>query len=138
MSFVLDASVTLSWILDSPLPALAVKTRQALFAGERGMVPALWHLEVANGLVMAERHRNMSAADVLESLSYVENLAAQFIDTYTDLIPVRRAVNSARASRLTSYDAVYLELARQNDACLATLDRDLVSACAKASVQLFE
>jgi predicted nucleic acid-binding protein len=138
MPFVLDASVTLAWLLDNPVPALAVKTRQALFAGERGMVPALWHLEVANGLVMAERHRNLSAADVLESLTYVENLAGQHIETYTDLIPVRRALNSARNSRLTSYDALYLELARQSGVRLATLDRDLISACAEASVQLFE
>jgi hypothetical protein len=60
-----------------------------MFSGERGMVPALWHLEVANGLAMAERYRNLSSGDVLKSLTYLENLVSQFIDTYTDFVPVR-------------------------------------------------
>lgn len=137
MPFVLDASVTLAWILDNPIPALALKAKKTLFAGERGIVPSLWHLEIANGLAMAERHRNLSLADALKSLTYIENLAAQFIDTRTDFVPIRRALNNARTFQLTAYDAVYLDLARQNGVSLATLDRDLASACGKALVQLF-
>ena len=63
-SFVLDASVTLAWVLDNPVPVYALGVRQELFRGRRGLVPALWHLEIANGLAMAERRRDLSAADV--------------------------------------------------------------------------
>ena len=60
-SFVLDASVALAWVLDNPVPVYALEVRQELFRGKRGLVPALWHLEIANGLAMAERRRDLEA-----------------------------------------------------------------------------
>ena len=53
--FVLDASVALAWVLDNPAPVYALEVRQGMLTGKRGLVPALWHLEIANGLAMAER-----------------------------------------------------------------------------------
>jgi predicted nucleic acid-binding protein len=137
MPFVLDASVALAWILDRPVPTVAVKARQALLAGERALVPGLWHLEVANGLAMAERRGALSATDVLQSLTYIEELSAQFIDTQSEFVSIRHALNLARNTELTVYDAVYLDVARQNGLSLATLDRELMLACSKASVQVF-
>ena len=54
-TFVLHASVALGWTLDNPLPVSAAQAKQALLSGARALVPALWHLEIANGLVVAER-----------------------------------------------------------------------------------
>lgn len=138
MPFVLDASVALAWIMDNPIPATAVRAREALLTGDRALVPALWHLEVANGLVVAERHRALTASDAARFLTYIEELTAQFIETDTEFVSVRRALHSARSSHLTAYDAVYLEVARQNGLPLATLDRELMSACSKLSVPIFK
>ena len=63
--FVLDASVALAWVLDNPIPAYALDVRRALGNGKRGLVPALWHLEIANGLISAERRRNLVGADLI-------------------------------------------------------------------------
>ena len=54
-NFVLDASVALGWILDNPVPRLATRAKQALLSGTRAVVPALWHLEIAKSLIVAER-----------------------------------------------------------------------------------
>jgi hypothetical protein len=63
-----DASITLGWILDNPIPPPATRAKQALLSGVRAVVPALWHLEIANALAVAERRGIMSGSDVVLSL----------------------------------------------------------------------
>ena len=135
-SFVLDASVALAWVLDNPVPVYALEVRQELFRGKRGLVPALWHLEIANGLAMAERRRDLSVADVEDALKQIEATAASKVETRVDLVPARDTLASARAFQLTAYDAVYLELARREGLALATLDKGLREAAKKAGVEL--
>jgi predicted nucleic acid-binding protein len=136
--FVLDASVALAWVLDNPAPVYALEVRQELLRGMRGLVPALWHLEIANGLAMAERRRDLSAADVEDALEQIQATAASKVDTYLDLVPLREALENARAFQLTAYDAVYLELARREGLALATLDKGLRAAAVKAAVALMK
>jgi hypothetical protein len=38
--------------------------KQHLLKGARAVVPALWHLEMSNGLVVAQRRSILTAADV--------------------------------------------------------------------------
>lgn len=45
--FVLDASVTLAWVIDRATMPYAARIRQLLLTGERAVVPALWRLEIA-------------------------------------------------------------------------------------------
>ena len=136
--FVLDASVALAWVLDNPVPAYALEVRQEIFKGKRGLVPALWHLEIANGLAMGERRRDLSAADAEDALEQILLTAASKVDTQVDLVPARDALANARAFQLTAYDSVYLELARQEGLPLATLDKGLRAAAAKAGVALLK
>jgi predicted nucleic acid-binding protein len=136
--FVLDASVALAWVLDNPIPIYALEVRQEILMGKRGLVPALWHLEIANGLAMAERRRDLSAADVEDALEQIQVTAVNKVDTETNLIPARDALASARAFQLTAYDAVYLELARREGLPLATLDKGLRAAAVKAGVALLK
>lgn len=134
--FVLDASVALAWFVDHPVPSYALRVQQLLLGGARALVPALWHLEMANGLAVAERRRILSAADVSRSLADLEQLLAQSIESSGDFISMRQALTSARAFGLSAYDAVYLDAARREKAPLATLDRQLRSAAGRAGVDL--
>jgi len=136
--FVLDASVALAWVLDNPVPVYSLEVRQEMFRGKRGLVPAWWHLEIANGLATAERRRDLSAADAEDALDQILLMAASKVDTQVDLVPARDAHANARAFQLTAYDAVYLELARQEGLPLATLDKGLRAAAAKAGVALLK
>ena len=135
--FVLDASVALAWFLDNPVAPLALRIKRALLGGARAVVPALWHLEMANGLVVAERRRILTPADVTRSLMQGEQLAAQ-ITTHSDLVSARQALATARAFQLSAYDAVYLDTARNAGLPLATLDRGMRAAAGRAAVELFE
>ena len=87
-AFVLDASVALCWFLDHPVPPYANRIRQLLISGSSAVVPTLWHLEMANGLVVAERRGVLSASDVDRSLFDLEQLLAQMIQSDAALISV--------------------------------------------------
>ena len=86
MSFVLDASTTLACYFDDErsgyTEALLMRLQK-----ETLVVPAvLWEVEVANGLVGAERRKRLSATEVnairsaLKKLSVEETLPAGAID----------------------------------------------------------
>ncbi len=134
---VLDASVALAWFLDRPIPPLAVRTRQELLGGGRAIVPSLWHLEVANSFAMAERRGLLETADIGPYLDGLEQLLIQAIDTSTATVPLRQVYSTARAFQLSAYDAAYLELAREEQIALATLDQDLRQAATRAGIELF-
>jgi predicted nucleic acid-binding protein len=136
--FVLDASVALAWVLDNPVPVYALDAQREILAGKRGLVPALWHLEIANGLAMAERRGDLSGADVENALDQILATAASKLDTEANLISARDALANARSFQLTAYDAVYLDLARREGLPLATLDKRLRVAAAKAGIALLK
>ena len=129
--FVLDASVALAWFLDDEQAPQADNVRARLIR-ERAYVPQLWHLEVRNGLIIAERRGRLSATRINECLEAIKWLPIQ-----TDSEAVLDTVVSlARMHNLSVYDAVYLELAKRRDAALASLDGALLRAAAEEGVQL--
>jgi len=134
--FVLDASVALAWVLDRPEPIYALQVRKELARGKRGLVPALWFLEVANGLAIAERRGDLTSVEVDIALKQIESTAASSLNTDTGLTALRDALTGARTWQLTAYDASYLDLARREGLPLATLDKSLASAAKKAGVAI--
>jgi predicted nucleic acid-binding protein len=134
--FVLDASVALRWFLGHPVPAYANKVRQFFFKGARAVVPALWHLEMSNGLAVAERRSILTSADVDQAVIDIEQLVAQAVDVNSDIVSARQALITARGFQLSAYHAVYLDLARRERLPLATLDDKLRDAAARAGVEL--
>ena len=67
--------------------------------GARAVVPALWHLEMASGLGVAERRGILSASDVDRSLTDIERLLGQAIEIDPTLVSVRQALTTARIRR---------------------------------------
>ena len=92
-----------------------------------------WHLEFVNVLLQAERRGRIGAADVDSQLALFDRLPIT-----TDFEPSTRAsakiLTLARAHRLTSYDAAYLELAVRLGLPLATKDKALIAACVGVNV----
>jgi predicted nucleic acid-binding protein len=134
--FVLDASVALAWFIDNPVPSYAVKIRENMSAGGRAIVPAIWHLEIANALVVVERRKIIEADDVLSALNRIDQLLTGPIESRPDFVSVREVLKTARTFELSAYDAVYLDTARMSGLPLATLDKSLRSAATRAGVQL--
>jgi predicted nucleic acid-binding protein len=134
--FVLDASVALRWFLDRPVPTYANSVKQFFLKGVRAIVPALWFLEMSNGLAVAERRSILGSADVDQAVIDIEQLVAQAVDVDSEIVSARQTLRTARAFHLSAYDAVYLDLARRQRLPLATLDDKLRAAATPAGVQL--
>jgi predicted nucleic acid-binding protein len=134
--FVLDASVALRWFLDGSASPYADRVKQLLIKGGRAVVPALWHLEMSNGLAVAERLSILSSADIDRALLNIEQLAAQGMETSSPFVSARQALLTAREYKLSAYDAVYLDLARHERLPLASLDERLRAAAGQAGVEL--
>lgn len=138
--FVLDASVTMSWLLGDARPADRAYADAVLEAlrepDAQARVPATWGLEIANVVARAEARGLIEEA---QSEAFLEMLSSTSImaDDATFARALSDTLHLARRYGLSSYDASYLELALRNGLPLATLDTDLVKAARKAGVKRF-
>jgi predicted nucleic acid-binding protein len=135
LTLVLDASAALAWIFERADPAEAEHAR-LLLAGlnERdAVVPPLWHIEVLNGLLVAQRRGVVSLSKATDFLRRLDRLPIR-----TDDAPVsarKEAVFAlAREYGVSAYDAIYLDLSLRIGAALATFDRRLIGARDAAGV----
>jgi predicted nucleic acid-binding protein len=136
VTFVVDASVTLSWHLDDEPNAYSDKILARL-AHDPAVVPPVWFLEIANGLLTAERRGRITSAHssyVHETLSNLP-ITADELSLDSALGPI---LSLARSQGLSAYDASYLELAMREGVPLATVDDRLRSAALAAGVPLAE
>ena len=136
--YVLDNSVTMRWLLTSKKKkdqVYAVAILQSL-ANAEVVVPNLWHLEVVNVLMAAEKRGELTPAEVERFIAQLEALPIQ-VDPLTAHQAFSRTLNLTRLYKLSSYDAAYLELAVRENLPLATLDRQLMNAAGKANVSIY-
>ena len=138
MNFILDASVTMCWLLHDGKPAqraYAAKVLDAMMRPETGArVPVTWGLEVANVIGKAEAKGLLREA---QSEAFLEMLGSMDIavDPTTFSKALSDTLQIARRHRLSAYDASYLELALRASLPLATLDEELAKAASKAGVE---
>lgn len=134
MSVVLDSSATLAWVHgDERTPAI-----EAVFdrvAERGGVVPSLWHLEVANSLTIAVRRARISAAERADALADLALLDIA-VDDETEQHAWKATTHLADLNGLSVYDAAYLELAQRRRLPLVTLDKALIRAAAAAGVEV--
>ena len=139
MKFVLDASVTLTWLLKDAgerSEAYAFEVlKQIRSSGTEMHVPGVWGLEIANVIARSEAQGNLTAA---QSESFLEVLGAApiMVDAGTATHALSETLQLARRYRLPAYDASYLELALRVGLPLASLDEALRKAATKAGVKL--
>jgi len=129
---VLDCSVASAWCFaDEAAAELDAVLEEVRVNG--GAVPAIWHQEIANVLLTAERRGRISETGATRSLHLLSLLPIR--TDYADPERVRRdIVPLARAHRLMVYDAAYLELAIRTGVPLATTDRILAAAARTAGI----
>jgi predicted nucleic acid-binding protein len=136
--FVLDASVAVAWVAGTPIAPYAVSVQSYMASGWRAIVPSLWQLEVANALLMIERRKSLTAVDADRGLLDLERFLATSAEVDQSASPMRQLADMARTYQLTVYDAAYLGLAKRESLPLATLDKSLRTAAAKAGVALLK
>ena len=130
---VIDASIALSWLFQRVKPdevTLADKALQSLVS-ESAVVPAIWHIEVANGLLVAERRKVVTEA---QTFDYLGRLSRLPIGTDDVSVPARREIvmSLAREYSITARNATYLDLALRFGARLSSFDAVLIAAMRRA------
>jgi len=122
--FVLDCSVAVCWFVNNQASAKTDLLLEQLHNGG-ALVPALWHWELGNVLVRAERRGFITAAQLTTTL---ENIKVLITTDTRNSRALNEVLNLARVESLTTYDAAYLDLAMQREIPLATLDEKLIRA----------
>lgn len=131
-SVVVDASIAVQWFANEPRSGAAARLleeERLLFA------PDLMPVEAVNAWWKKVRLGNMQAADLEQALVHLLSLGIEFAPAPSLL---------ARAARLalevgpSVYDGLYLALARDRRAQLATDDRTLRRAAARLDIPLWE
>jgi len=135
MAWVFDASIALAWcFVDEKTPETDLLFHR--LKSDPAIVPSLWHLEVANVLTQVMRTKkrltHSERAEFLETMGR----AKIEIDPQTARQAWTAILNLADQYALSTYDAAYLELAMRRGVELATLDKELRQAAAKAGVKV--
>lgn len=132
---VIDSSITIAWCFPDEKDDYSQSVLDAL-ASEHAIVPDLWHLEVANTLVVGERRKRSTQVETVAWTSFLAALPIA-VDEETKAHAFTDTMQLARTHDLSAYDAAYLELAMRRGLPLATLDDKLKAAAQAVGVTLY-
>ena len=133
-AFIIDCSLAMAWLFKDEATDKTTEVLERL-ATETGLVPAWWFLEVTNVIALAERKGRIAPPESQQFVTDLSRLDIE-IDTESPSRSFSHILPLCRGSSLTSYDAMYIELALRRDLPLATLDERLRKAAKKAGVKL--
>lgn len=136
MPFVLDASVALAWFFQDETTAFSESVLERL-NDDRAVTPAIWPLEVANVISLAERRGRTTTAKSREFTRVLTSLPIDVAPIVLD-DALGRVLDLARAHQITSYDAAYLVLAIREGLPIATLDSRIRAVAETVGVAVVE
>ncbi|MFW6082205.1 MAG: type II toxin-antitoxin system VapC family toxin [Desulfosalsimonas sp.] len=131
-SFVIDNSVVMAWCFGDEANDYADSVLEQL-TENTALVPAVWPLEVVNVLLVAERKKRLRFADSGRFLALLSALPI-VVDHQGRKTIMKELLSLGRSSKLSAYDAAYLDLAMRNNCPVATLDKKLLEAAKKLDV----
>ena len=133
---VLDNSVTAAWCFSDETNAYTEGVFRSVAKDGGAIAPALWPVELANALVVAERRKRITM-DQREA--FLRNLTGLDIAVQPLVVEevLQQGISLATAHRLSVYDATYLAIALRQQLPLATQDDELIRAAAAIGVALF-
>ena len=132
--FVIDNSVVMLWCFKDETNKYADAILHRL-SEATAFVPSIWPLEVVNVLLVAERKRRLSEADSTRFITLLTQLPI-VVEVGHSERSMKELLIFARANKLSSYDASYLDLAMKSGYPIATLDIKLIQAARKIDVQI--
>lgn len=134
MPFVLDCSLTMAWVFPDEATDATNALRESL-VNDMAIVPVLWPMEVGNVLLVATRKGRIRVQDWKRIQGDLASLPIE-IDAETPERVWQAIIPLAYKHKLSAYDAAYLELAARFKLPLATLDKELRTACRAAKVKV--
>ena len=134
---VLDASVAVAWCFEDESRRFTEGVLDLLAAGTEVLTPAIWPFEVANALLVAERRKRITLAQVTALLQRIAGLRIS-VDPIQPGTAFNQILSIARQSGLSEYDAAYVELALREALPLAALDDKLRRAATRVGITLVD
>jgi predicted nucleic acid-binding protein len=134
VSFVIDASVAISWLFADEQTPLSMNLLQRV-SGTGAVVPSLWRLEIASALQTSIKRKRIDATYRDSAIQKLLSLPIE-IDPDTNDYAWTSTLRLADIHRITVYDASYLELSLRRGLPLATRDDQLAAAAGSAGAIL--
>lgn len=134
-ALVLDCSVTMAWCFEDECDETADAVLGAL-GTTQVWVPALWPIEVANVLLVAERCGRITSTGSARFVELLSNLPI-LVDGSTQDRALGSVLFTGRELGSSAYDASYVDLAVRLGATLATQDKRLMRVCKEAGIEVF-
>lgn len=134
--FVVDNSIVMAWCFEDAGGPYAASVLECLASSE-AFAPTIWPLELGNVLLVAERRKRLSEADVVRFLALINSLPITVEQETPDRM-VKEILSLARKHGLSTYDASYLDLAMRLGLPIATLDSTLVKAAKRCHTPIFK
>lgn len=131
---VIDASVMVAWLLGEPSAARDTELDTGL-RDEPAIVPSHWPIEISNVLRSYLKASRLSFSDFFTIMARMDLVRVR-VEPSIDLDEIGPLAQFATTHDLTAYDAAYVQLALQNGATLATLDRAMREAAQKLNIPL--
>jgi predicted nucleic acid-binding protein len=132
--FIVDTSVVMTWCFDDECNQYADAVLEGLQSAT-GYVPAIWPLEIANVLLLAERRNRLGEADSARFIALLSHLPL-VVEPESPGSMLKEVMPLARQNQLSTYAASYLALAMRKGLPIATQDRELRKAARRNRVQL--
>ena len=132
-AFIVDASVGFAWVYPNQASVETDKLLELVESGSVIVVPSLWFLEVANGLLAAQRRKLLIAAERRKALEKLSALTFS-VDEEGSRAAFQKTSNLAEKHGLSVYDAAYLEIALRRRLPLGSRDEALRKAAKRSGV----
>ena len=134
-AFVVDASVGFAWVYPSQASAETDVLLEDVEAGATVVVPALWFLEIANGLLAAQRRKLLTGPERKSALEMLSALCVT-IDEDSGHAAFHKTSTLAEKHGLSAYDAAYVEVALRRQLPLGSRDRALRNAAKRSGIKV--
>ena len=105
----IDSSISIAWCFPDEQDEYSQAVLDTLVS-EQAFVPDLWRLEAANTLLVGERRKRSTQADMVTWPGFLAALPI-VVDEETKEHAFGATMSLARDHDLSAYDAAYLELA---------------------------
>ncbi len=135
MALVVDASTALTWCFEDEVPGNDPRVLKKVH-DEGAVVPAVWPVEVTNGLLQGLRRQRLDQAELTRYLSLLGLLNIQVTEAASEHT-FSRVLDVGMALSLTAYDASYIELAQRLRLPLITSDRRMAEAARTVGISLY-
>ena len=133
--WVIDSSVGLAWVHHDQATPETEKLLAEVEAGITVVVPSLWFLEIANGLLVLQRRKKLTGAERKSALDTLIGLNL-IVDEEAAPVAFHRTSELAEKHGLTIYDATYLEVALRRKLPLASRDTALRDAAKRCGLKV--